>query len=48
MAEYIYDKKVINRLKRIDGQINGVLSMMEQGKECRDIITQLSAVRKCD
>ena len=40
-----YDKKVINRLKRIEGQIKGVLGMMEQGKECRDIVTQLSAAR---
>ena len=40
-----YDKKVINRLKRIEGQIKGILSMMEQGKNCREIVTQLSAVR---
>ena len=40
-----YDKKVINRLKRIEGQIKGVLGMMEQGKDCRDIVTQLSAAR---
>ena len=40
-----YDKKVVNRLKRIEGQIKGVLGMMEQGKDCRDIITQLSAAR---
>jgi DNA-binding FrmR family transcriptional regulator len=40
-----YDKKVINRLKRIEGQLKGVLGMMEQGKDCRDIIIQLSAAR---
>lgn len=40
-----YDKSVINRLKRIDGQIKGVLGMMEQGKDCRDIVTQLAAAR---
>lgn len=40
-----YDKSVINRLKRIEGQIKGVLGMMEQGKDCRDIVTQLSAAR---
>ncbi|MFF2289980.1 metal-sensitive transcriptional regulator [Peribacillus butanolivorans] len=40
-----YDKSVINRLKRIEGQIKGVLGMMEQGNDCRDIITQLSAAR---
>ncbi len=31
-----YDKKVVNRLKRIEGQIKGVLGMMEQGKDCRE------------
>ncbi|MCD7035675.1 metal-sensitive transcriptional regulator [Metabacillus sp. GX 13764] len=40
-----YDKKVINRLKRIEGQIKGVIGMMEQGKDCREVITQLSASR---
>ncbi|MGE7601650.1 metal-sensitive transcriptional regulator [Peribacillus sp. NPDC097675] len=40
-----YDKSVINRLRRIEGQIKGVLGMMEQGKDCRDIVTQLSAAR---
>jgi DNA-binding FrmR family transcriptional regulator len=40
-----YDKQVVNRLKRIEGQIKGVLGMMEKGKDCRDIITQLSAAR---
>lgn len=40
-----YDKDVKNRLKRIEGQIKGVLSMMEQGKDCSQIVTQLSAAR---
>ncbi|PLT30921.1 metal-sensitive transcriptional regulator [Peribacillus deserti] len=40
-----YDNGVKNRLKRIEGQIKGVLAMMEQGKDCRDIVTQLSAAR---
>lgn len=40
-----YDKSVHNRLKRIEGQIKGVLGMMEQGKDCKEIIMQLSASR---
>jgi DNA-binding FrmR family transcriptional regulator len=40
-----YDKSVINRLKRIEGQVKGVIGMMEQGKDCRDVVTQLSAAR---
>ena len=40
-----YDNKAINRLKRIEGQLRGVLRMMEDGKDCKDVITQLSAIR---
>ncbi|WP_404900484.1 metal-sensitive transcriptional regulator [Priestia filamentosa] len=40
-----YDQQVKNRLRRIEGQIKGVLSMMEQGKDCRDVVTQLAASR---
>ena len=39
------DKKILNRLKRSEGQMRGILKMMEDGKECVDIVTQLSAVR---
>ena len=41
--EYPQDMK--NRLKRIEGQVRGVLRMMEENNECKDVITQLSAVR---
>jgi len=40
-----YDDKVKNRLKRIEGQVRGVIKMMEEEKQCQDIVTQLSAVR---
>ncbi|SUI98728.1 Copper-sensitive operon repressor [Sporosarcina pasteurii] len=40
-----YDDKVKNRLKRIEGQIKGILRMMEENKDCKDVITQLSASR---
>ncbi|MCK1983521.1 MULTISPECIES: metal-sensitive transcriptional regulator [Peribacillus] len=40
-----YNKSSIHRLRRIEGQIKGVLGMMEQGKDCREIVTQLSAAR---
>lgn len=38
-----YDKKMINRINRIQGQLNGVVKMMEEEKDCKDIITQLSS-----
>ena len=40
-----YDDKVRNRVKRMEGQLRGILKMMEEGKDCKDVITQLSAVR---
>ncbi|WP_139488638.1 metal-sensitive transcriptional regulator [Brevibacillus dissolubilis] len=40
-----YDDKVKHRLKRAEGQIRGVLNMMEQDKDCRDVVSQLSAIR---
>ncbi|MFD2170286.1 metal-sensitive transcriptional regulator [Tumebacillus lipolyticus] len=40
-----YNDSMRNRLKRIEGQIRGVLDMMEEQRDCRDVVTQLSAVR---
>ena len=37
-------KPVINRLRRAHGQLAAVISMVEQGKDCRSVVTQLSAV----
>ena len=40
-----YDDDVKRRLKRAEGQIRGVLKMMEEQKSCQDVVYQLSAVR---
>ncbi|HEY8701159.1 MAG TPA: metal-sensitive transcriptional regulator [Arthrobacter sp.] len=37
---------VINRLKRAQGQLAGVTRMLEEGRDCKDIVTQLAAVSK--
>ncbi|MCB8957689.1 MAG: metal-sensitive transcriptional regulator [Nocardioides sp.] len=37
---------VINRIKRARGQLDGVLRMLEEGRECEDVVTQLAAVSK--
>jgi len=39
------DKSILNRLKRTEGQIRGIQRMLEEEKECSDLVTQLSAVR---
>ncbi|WP_199423242.1 metal-sensitive transcriptional regulator [Actinotalea solisilvae] len=38
--------KVVNRLKRAQGQLAGVVRMLDEGKDCEDVVTQLSAVSK--
>lgn len=40
-----FTPEVKNRLKRIEGQVRGVLRMMEEEQECKDVISQLSAAR---
>lgn len=37
--------KYITRLKRSEGQLRGIQKMIEEERDCMDIITQLSAVR---
>lgn len=37
-------KKLINRLKRIEGQIRGLQAMIERDAYCNDILTQSAAV----
>jgi DNA-binding FrmR family transcriptional regulator len=37
---------IINRIKRAQGQLAGVLRLLEEGRECEDVVTQLAAVSK--
>lgn len=37
-------RKLLNRLKRIEGQVRGIQVMIKDGRYCGDIIIQLSAV----
>jgi DNA-binding FrmR family transcriptional regulator len=34
-----------NRLRRIEGQVRGLQRLIDEGAECREIVTQLSAVQ---
>lgn len=38
------DPKLINRLKRAEGQLRGIQAMMTEGRDCTEVVTQLSAV----
>lgn len=37
---------VINRIKHARGQLDGVLRMLETGRDCEDVVTQLAAVSR--
>ncbi|MFD0416013.1 MULTISPECIES: metal-sensitive transcriptional regulator [Streptomyces] len=39
-------KTAVNRLRRAQGQINGVIKMIEEGRDCEDVITQLAAASR--
>jgi DNA-binding FrmR family transcriptional regulator len=38
--------EVIKRLRRAEGQIRGVIAMLEAGRDCADVVTQLAAVSR--
>ena len=37
---------VVKRLRRAEGQIAGVVRMLESGRDCEDVVTQLAAVSR--
>lgn len=41
---YKHSKNIVNRLARIEGHVRSVKKMVEEGRECSDILTQLAAV----
>ncbi|WP_232695490.1 metal-sensitive transcriptional regulator [Brevibacillus daliensis] len=44
-TDYNYSDDIKKRLRRIEGQVRGVLNMMEEQKSCKDVVAQLSAIR---
>jgi DNA-binding FrmR family transcriptional regulator len=37
---------VLNRLRRAQGQLAGVIAMIENGRDCAEVVTQLAAVSR--
>lgn len=37
---------VTNRLRRVEGQIGGLIRMIDDGRDCKDVITQLAAASR--
>lgn len=45
LSEEAY-RPVLNRLRRAQGQLAGVIRMLEEGNDCEAVLTQLAAVGK--
>ncbi len=45
MSEGVMRKEMVNRLRTIKGHIQGVEKMVEEGKNCQDILIQLTAIK---
>lgn len=37
---------VVERLRKVEGQIGGIIRMIESGRECADVVTQMSAASR--
>lgn len=37
--------EVLLRLRRIEGQVRGIQRMVEERRDCRDVVTQLAAIK---
>lgn len=36
----------LGRLKRVQGQVGGIIRMIEEGRDCSDVVTQLAAAAR--
>ncbi len=39
-------RQAVTRLRRAEGQLAGIVRMLESGRDCKDVITQLAAVSR--
>jgi DNA-binding FrmR family transcriptional regulator len=42
----VCQREVVTRLKRVQGQVAGIISMIEEGRDCGEVVTQLAAVSR--
>src|SRR3954469_1704853 len=45
MVQKTLSEDITNRLRRIEGQVRGIEKMLEEGRECEDMLTQAMAIR---
>ncbi len=43
---HAHQRDVVDRLKRIEGQVRGLILMIESGRPCEDVAQQMAAARK--
>lgn len=39
-------RDVVNRLRRVSGQLTGIIAMIEDGRECSDVMVQVAAASR--
>lgn len=39
-------QEVTNRLRRIQGQVAGIITMIDEGRDCADVVTQMAAASR--
>ena len=37
---------IVKRLRRVEGQVGGIIRMLEDGRDCADIVTQMAAASR--
>lgn len=45
MLQCIDEKSIVRRLRRIEGQVRGLVRMVEEDKPCEDILVQIGSVK---
>ena len=45
MKQCVDSKAIINRLKRIEGQVRGLIKMIEEDKRCEDVLIQIGSTK---
>ena len=43
---YTHSKNIVNRLARIEGHVRSLKLMVEEGRDCSDVLTQLAAIHQ--
>jgi len=45
LKTYMEEQAIMNRLKRIEGQVRGLMKMVEDGKNCEEILIQIGSAK---